>query len=310
MIKAAVMIEGQDGLTWPRWKRIARTVEEAGFAGLYRSDHYTNSQPPDKPSLELWASLTWLATETEQIEFGPLISPVSFRHPSMTARMAAAVDDLSQGRLILGVGTGWMEREHKIFGRDLLGISERFDRFEEGLEIISRLLKNDQPSRFEGQYFQLRDGILLPRPNRPGGPPLLIGGNGPQRTLPLTARFADEWNAVFIPLKTYRKRGARLDDLLKEEGREPGEVRRSLMTRVIYDRNPDQIAAQVEKDFQGEKTPDDLRKDGYLVGTGDQIIDQFKEWESAGVQRVMLQWLDQRNLIGLRALADDILDKI
>ncbi|MDZ7844465.1 MAG: TIGR03560 family F420-dependent LLM class oxidoreductase [Anaerolineales bacterium] len=310
MIEAAVMIEGQDGLTWPRWKRIARTVEEAGFAGLYRSDHYTNPQPPDKPSLELWTSLTWLAAETERIEFGPLVSPVSFRHPSMTARMAAAVDDLSGGRLILGVGAGWMEREHEVFGRDLLGISERFDRFEEGLEIISRLLENDQPSRFEGQYFQLRDGILLPRPNRPGGPPLLIGGNGPQRTLPLTARFADEWNAVFIPLETYRKRAARLDDLLKEEGREFGEVRRSLMTRVIYDRNPDQIASQVEKEFQGEKTPDDLRKDGYLVGTGDQIIDQLKEWESAGVQRVMMQWLDQRNLFKLRALADDILDKI
>ena len=310
MIEAAVMIEGQDGLTWPRWKRIARTVEKAGFAGLYRSDHYTNPEPPDKPSLELWTSLTWLAAETEQIEFGPLVSPVSFRHPSMTARMAAAVDDLSEGRLILGVGAGWMEREHEVFGRDLLEISERFDRFEEGLEIISRLLENEQPSTFEGEYFQLRGGTLLPRPNRPGGPPLLIGGNGPQRTLPLTARFADEWNAVFIPLETYRKRTARLDDLLKEEGREPEDVRRSLMTRVIYDRNPDQIAAQVEKEFQGEKSPDALREDGYLVGTGDQIVDQLKEWESAGVQRVMLQWLDQRDLFGLRALADEILDKI
>jgi len=310
MLEAAVMIEGQDGLTWPRWKRIARAVEKAGFAGLYRSDHYTNPQPPDQPSLELWTSLTWLAAETKQIEFGPLVSPVSFRHPSMTARMAAAVDDLSEGRLILGVGAGWMEREHEIYGRDLLEIPERFDRFEEGLEIISRLLNNDQPSSFEGKYFQLRGGILLPRPNRPGGPPLLIGGNGPKRTLPLTARFADEWNAVFIPLEIYKKRAARLDDLLKEEGREPKDVRRSLMTRVIYDRNPDQIAEQIEREFNGEKTPDDLRGEGLLVGTGSQIVDQLKTWEAAGVQRVMLQWLDQRDLSGLRALADEILDKI
>jgi F420-dependent oxidoreductase-like protein len=304
------MIEGQDGLTWPRWKRIARTVEKAGFAGLYRSDHYTNPQPPDLPSLELWTSLTWLAAETEQIEFGPLVSPVSFRHPSMTARMAAAVDDLSEGRLILGVGAGWMEREHEIYGRDLLEISERFDRFEEGLEIISRLLKNDGPSTFEGDYFQLRGGTLLPRPNRPGGPPLLIGGNGPKRTLPLTARFADEWNAVFLPLEVYKKRAARLDDLLKEEGRKAADVRRSLMTRVVYDRSPDQIAEQIKREFNGEKTPDDLRDEGWIVGTGDQIVDQLKEWEAAGVQRVMLQWLDQRDLTGLRALADEILPRI
>lgn len=310
MIEAAVMIEGQDGLTWPRWKRIARTVEQAGFAGLYRSDHYTNPQPPDKASLELWTSLTWLAAETEQIEFGPLVSPVSFRHPSMTARMAAAVDDLSEGRLILGVGAGWMEREHEIFGWDLLEIPDRFDRFEEGLEVLSRLLENDQPSTFEGKYFQLREGTLLPRPNRPGGPPLLIGGNGPRRTLPLAARFADEWNAVFLPLDVYKKRAARLDDLLKEQNREPEDVRRSLMTRVIYNRNPDQISAQVAHEFDGEKTIGDLRKDGFLVGTGDQIVDQLKEWESAGVQRVMLQWLDQRDLTGLQALADDILVKI
>ena len=107
MLEIAITIEGQNGLTWPRWQRIAAAVEDLGFAGLYRSDHYTNAGPPDKESLELWVSLTWLASHTSRIAFGPLVSPLSFRDPSMPARMAAAVDDLSSGRLILGLGAGW-----------------------------------------------------------------------------------------------------------------------------------------------------------------------------------------------------------
>src|SRR5512143_629300 len=110
------MIEGQNGLTWPRWQRLAQAVEELGFAGLYRSDHFTNSEPPDIDALELWVSLTWLASHTQRIDFGPLVSPVSFRHPVQTARMASAVDDLSAGRLVLGLGAGWNVREHELFG--------------------------------------------------------------------------------------------------------------------------------------------------------------------------------------------------
>src|SRR5574341_2492695 len=102
MLEIAIMIEGQNGLTWPRWQNIVRAVEDLGFAGLYRSDHFTNANPPDKESLELWVSLVWLAANTSRIEFGPLVTPFSFRHPALTARMAAAVDDLSSGRLTLG----------------------------------------------------------------------------------------------------------------------------------------------------------------------------------------------------------------
>ena len=116
----AIMIEAQNGLTWPRWQNLAAAVEDLGFAGLYRSDHFTNAQPPDMESLELWVSLTWLASHTRRIEFGPLVSPVSVRNPVLTARMASAVDDLSGGRLTLGLGAGWQEREHNTFGFDLL----------------------------------------------------------------------------------------------------------------------------------------------------------------------------------------------
>ena len=168
MLEVAIFLEGQNGLNWPRWQRMAEAVEALGFVGLYRSDHFTNMNPPDKDSLELWVSLAWLASHTDRIEFGPLVSPISFRHPAFTARMAAAVDDLSGGRLILGLGAGWQEREHNNYGFDLLEIGDRFERFEEGLEVVKLLLNSDQGSDFDGRYFQLKDGILLPRPQRPG----------------------------------------------------------------------------------------------------------------------------------------------
>ncbi len=118
----AIMVEGQMGLNWARWQRIVRAVEDLGFVGLYRSDHFTNPEPPDYDSLELWVSLVWLASHTTRIEFGPLVTPVSFRHPAMTARMASAVDDLSGGRLVLGVGAGWQVREHRDHSYDLCSL--------------------------------------------------------------------------------------------------------------------------------------------------------------------------------------------
>src|SRR5512138_2833871 len=179
MLEIAIMIEGQNGLTWPRWQRIARLVEEAGFAGLFRSDHFTNSNAVDIDSLELWTSLTWLAGNTSRIEFGPLVTPFSFRHPVHTARMASAVDDLSNGRLVLGMGAGWQEREHHKFGVPFYDRPTRFEMLAEALEMTSRLLRSDKPVTYKGKHFSLDEAILLPRPKRRGGPPILIGGSGP-----------------------------------------------------------------------------------------------------------------------------------
>jgi F420-dependent oxidoreductase-like protein len=303
-MEVAIMIEGQNGLNWPRWKRLATTIEAAGFAGLYRSDHYTNMNPPDLDSLELWVSLTWLADNSDRIEFGPLVSPVSFRHPTMTARMASAVDDLSGGRLWLGLGAGWQEREHINYGWDLLNVPERFARFEEGLEVISQLLKSSDPVDFNGQYYWLHEGILLPRPQRPGGPPILIGGNGPKYTLPLVARYADEWNAVFISRQAFAERNTLLDELLEDHGRNPSTVRRSLMTECVF--------GQDEKVLQNKlsgrnRTAEKLKENGLVVGTGSEIVDQLGRWEEAGVQRIMLQWLDLDDIDGLEALAHAVI---
>jgi F420-dependent oxidoreductase-like protein len=300
----AIMIEGQNGLTWPRWQKIAAAVEDLGFAGLYRSDHFTNANPPDLDSLELWVSLTWLASHTKRIEFGPLVSPVSFRHPALTARMAAAVDDLSGGRLTLGLGAGWQEREHHLFGFDLLPMKERFDRFEDGLEVITRLLKSAEPITFEGKYFQLREATLLPRPIRSGGPRILIGGNGEKRTMSLVARYADEWNAVFAPPAEFARLNAHLDEVLRSHGCAPETVKRSMMTGLRFGRTRKELD---EKLSARKQTAEELRKRGIIVGAGEEVKEQLAELEKVGLQCVMLQWLDLDDLDGLSAFGKVVL---
>src|SRR5438477_9775322 len=241
MVAISIMIEGQNGLTWPHWKRLVSEVEELGFAGLFRSDHFTNAGPPDKDSLEMIVSLAYLADHTKHIHFGPLVSPISFRNPTLLARQAAALDDLSNGRMILGLGAGWQDREHRLFGHDLGDIPTRMSRFEEGLEVNTRLLSSDEPVTYQGKFFQLQEALLLPRPQRPRGPEIMIGGNGPKRTLPLVVRYADIWNAVFVGPDEFSQRSTMLDDLLRAAGRKPGDVRRTVMTGIFFGRNMDAL---------------------------------------------------------------------
>jgi F420-dependent oxidoreductase-like protein len=303
-MEIAIMIEAQNGLNWTRWKNLAAAVEELGFHGLFRSDHFTNATPPDKESLELWVSLTWLASHTKRIEFGPLVTPVSFRHPAQTARMAAAVDDLSNGRLTLGLGAGWQEREHLLFGFDLLDMVSRYYRFEEGLEVITRLFNTDGPVTFDGKFYQLREASLLPRPARPGGPRILIGGNGEKRTMSLVAKYASEWNAGFISPAEFTRLSTRLDGMLEEVGRESRAVKRSMMAGLLFSRT--QIKLD-EKLSDRNHTAEDLRKRGVIVGVGEEVYEQLKHFEEVGLQCIMLQWLDLDDLKGLEALAKSLL---
>lgn len=297
------MIEGQDGLTWPRWQKIATLVEDLGFAGLYRSDHYTNAQPPEKDSLELWVSLTWLASHTKRIHFGPLVSPFGFRHPSMTARMAAAVDDLSGGRLVLGLGAGWQEREHSMFGLDLLDVPERLKRYEEGIEVVRLLLNSEEPVSFTGEYYQLREAIMLPRPQRLGGPTLLVGGNG-KRSLRLAAKYAKEWNGTGQTPESFAQQVQLLDGYLAAAGRQPGEVKRSAMLRTIFGRSAAEVQQRIAETGHSRSEWLDY---GALVGEGGQISEQLARLAEAGCQQVMLQWLYLDDLDSLKALAKALL---
>jgi len=310
MTEVAIMIEGQNGLNWLKWQRIALAVENLGFVGLYRSDHYTNAEPPDQDSLELWVSLTWLASHTKRIEFGSLVSPVSFRQPTMTARFAAAVDDLSGGRLILGLGAGWQEREHHNYSWNLLDVPGRFARFEEGLIIITQLLQSNDPIDFTGDYYQVYEATVLPKPARPGGPPILIGGNGPLRTLPLVARYAQEWNAVYLSPEKIVGLNRKLDGLLQAEGRNPPDVRRSLMTGCVFGKNTAEVTKKVKERTKGKLLPKELVQRGLVVGSPNEIVEQLGILSEAGIQRVMLQWLDLDDIDGLEALATGILPQL
>lgn len=304
MLEIAIMIEGQDGLNWPRWQKIVKLVEDAGFVGLFRSDHFTNSEPPDLDSLELWSSLTWLAGNTKRIEFGPLVTPFSFRHPVHTARMAAAVDDLSDGRLVLGLGAGWNEREHDLFGFDLLKPNARFDRFDEGMQVITRLLQSDDPVSFTGEYYQLRGATLLPRPRRPGGPRILIGGNGVKRTLSYVVRYASEWNCVSLPPKDFADLNGRLDEMLRKAGRSPDSVRRSMMTGCVFGKDQ---ATLNQKISEYGRTLKELQQRGTVAGSLSAIQEQLAALEEVGLQRIMLQWLSLDDLESLEVLAKGVL---
>lgn len=317
MTELSIMIEGQDGVDWPVWKRLVEEVEALGFAGLFRSDHYTNGSPPDKDSLEMVVSLAYLADHTRRLHFGPMVAPLSFREPTMLARQAAALDDLSGGRMLIGLGAGWQEREHTLFGHNLGSMKERMDRFEEGVQVVSLLLNRDEPASFEGRYFHLRDAILLPRPQRKGGPPILIGGSGRKRTLPLVARYASQWNAVNPTLDDFRDMSAYLDDLLEQEGRRPGDVKRSVMTMAIYGRTREDLGARLEKPpfnnprIEGKSLDEKIafwRDERHvLVGNGEEIAAQIGAYAGAGVEEIMTQWFHVGDIEGLRQYAEDVL---
>lgn len=319
MVDISIMIEGQNGLTWPHWKRLVAEVESLGFAGLFRSDHFTNGSPPDKDSLEMIVSLTYLADHTQRIHFGPLVAPVSFRHPTLLARQAAALDDLSGGRMILGIGAGWQEREHQLFGHELGSMSARMQRLEEALEVITRLLRSDEQVTFEGRFFRLDGATLLPRPQRPGGPPILIGGTGRRRTLPLVARYANIWNSLFLTPDGFRELSSYLDTLLQAEGRQPGEVRRTMMLTAFFGRDEAELDRRLAfrrdrpelANLPLEQVVERIASQGRaVVGNAEQIVSQIQAYSQAGVDELMLQWFDLEDSDGLRTFATSVLPRL
>jgi F420-dependent oxidoreductase-like protein len=318
MVAISIQIEGQNGLTWPYWKSIVKEVEDLGFAGLFRSDHFTNARPPDKDSLEMIVSLAYLADHTRHIHFGPLVSPISFRHPTLLVRQAAALDDLSVGRMILGLGAGWQDREHRLFGHELGDVPTRMARFEEGLEVITRLLKSDEPVTYEGKFFQLREAQLLPRPQRPRGPEIMIGGNGPKRTLPLVVRFADIWNGNFLSPQAFLERSVTLDQSLRAAGRNPSKVKRTVMLSLSFGRDMAELERRLswlrdDPQYAGkslDKIIEALSMDGTIVGTPDMIIEQINAYGKVGADELVLQWFDLDDIDGLRAFASSVLPRI
>lgn len=302
MVDVALMVEGQRGLTWPRWQRMVRAAEELGFAALYRSDHLIEAQPPNAASLELWTSLTWLAANTQRIEFGPLVSPLTFRHPVHLAHSAASLAELSKGRFTLGVGAGWARREHAMYGFEMYPPAERLDRMEEGLRIIAGLLRSAKPLTYAGRHFSVQDAVLGSRPER--APRLLVAGVGRKRSLPLAAAHGDAWNAMFVSPVELRELNAELDDLLAEFGRRPGDLQRTVMQSVEVGHTDAEVAAKREA-----RAWQFWRDAGLVSGTatGSALRDRVAEFGAAGAERVILQWQDLDDLDGLELLARGVL---
>ena len=304
-MEVSIMIEGQEGLSWPRWQRMALATEDLGFYGLFRSDHFTAPEGPIVDQLETWTSLGWLSSNTRRIAFGTLVSPISFRHPSILAWQASAVDALSCGRLRLGLGAGWQKREHEAFGFDLLGMDDRFKRYEEGIQVVRALTRSTTPVSFEGEYYSLKDAMLTPRSPRSDGPPLIIGGNGPKRTLPLAAKYADEWNAVNRTPEEYRELSTRLDELLQEEGRNPESVKRTMMTRSVIGESDAQVRSKIDDDVRER-----LLAHGGVIGTPAEIVDILGRHAEAGIQGIVVQWMDMDDISGLELFAAQVLPQV
>jgi F420-dependent oxidoreductase-like protein len=281
----ALMVEGQDGLNWNRWIKLAQTAEEVGFAGLYRSDHFTNPAGPYKDSLECWISLAYLATNTKRLEFGPMVSPISFRHPAMLVRQAAAVADLSGGRLQFALGAGWQDREHTNYSYHLGSVPERMARFREAVHIMAHLLNKDEPLTFQGKHYQVNEAVLLPRPKH--RVPVVIGGSGKQVTLPLVAKYADEWNSGGRSPEDFTEINAYLDSLIEKAGRDKASVRRSMMLFLRTGRDQ----ADLDRRLAAKPVSEMFRRNG-VVATHGEVKQRLKALEAAGVQRAILNWMD------------------
>jgi alkanesulfonate monooxygenase SsuD/methylene tetrahydromethanopterin reductase-like flavin-dependent oxidoreductase (luciferase family) len=318
-MEISLYLEGQNGLTWDRWKRFVAVVETLGFDGMFRSDHFTGPTPPDKDSLEMIVSLVYLADHTQHIHFGSLVAPITVRHPVLLARQAAAIDDLSGGRMVLGVGAGWETREHTLFGFERGNLATRMARLQEGLEVITQLLQNNEPVTYNGRFYQLHSGMLLPRPLRPGGPPILIGGNNVTYVLPLVARYAHVWNALAITPQAFRESCLVLDTLLRDLGREPREVKRTMAASLNIGRSMDEL----DKCLQWRvHVPEFVNKPldavietlhttrSAFVGTPDMIIEQIQRYAAAGVEEIMLQWWNMDDVASLEVFAEEVLPTV
>ncbi len=240
-MEVAISIEGNWGLTWSRWIRLLTEIENFGFSGLFCSDHFSVMDSLDNDSLELIVALTYLATHNPKTHFGSLVSPLTFRDPIILSRKAMALNEISGGRMILGIGAGWTREEHQRFGYSFGNISTRLDRLEEGLEVITSLMRGDGPVSFDGRFY-LKKAKLLPQSRTP----ILIGGNGPNRLLKLVARYADIWNCRDISPRIFKEKSNILDYWLKQEGRNSKSIKRTLLIPVACWRNQDDLEKRVK----------------------------------------------------------------
>jgi F420-dependent oxidoreductase-like protein len=314
-MKLGVMVESQEGVGWPEWKNIVQWTEELGFESLWRSDHFFSFFGPTRniDSLDTLVAHTYTASASSRIKFGPLVLSMTFRHPAILARMAAAIDQLSNGRFILGVGAGWNVTEHEAYGIKLPPLKQRMDNLEESIQVIKAMFENDSAT-FHGKIYTLNDAPMNPKPaQKPMS--LLIGGGGEQRTLRMVARYATEWNAPIMGgLEVYKHKAQVLDQHCEAVKRDPATIDRSAMTGYISGENQAEVDRKVQAAI--ENAPPQFRRPGggppmtALWGTPSQIVEQIKEIEAAGISRIMLQYRTPPKREDLQFVAEEILPRV
>jgi F420-dependent oxidoreductase-like protein len=289
-VRLALMIEGQEGVTWDDWIALAETCEAHGVEALFRSDHYISMSVEERPVLDAWATLAALAARTTKLELGTLVSPATFRHPSVLARNAATADEVSGGRVTVGMGAGWMEREHDAYGFDFRTARERIARFAEQLEIVHGLLRRDHFT-FDGERYRLQDAPGLNRPELP----ILVGGSARPGTAEPAVRFADEYNTLFATHEQLRERKRTLDEACERAGRDPTTLRRSVMAPCVIGTSDEEVRASAKRTAErfGRDADTVLERYGELgaVGTIQHVAERLRETEALGYERVMLQHL-------------------
>ena len=316
-MEIGLMIEGQENVTWEQWVSLALACEEHGFDALFRSDHYVSlGHPAEWGSLDAWATLAALATRTGRIRLGTMVSPVTFRHPSVVAKIVVTVDHASEGRVELGMGAGWFEGEHRAYGFPFPPEAERMDLLAEQVEIVHRLWDRDEDEvTFRGRYYVLKGCRSLPRPVQDPHPPLIIGGGAGPRSARLAARWADEYNVIFVDHASARDRRARLAAACEAIGRDPRELRLSLMTTALVGSDPAEVAGRAARLMARRGESGDPQaflaalSPTRLVGTTEQVLERLSEYAEAGVRRVLMPHLLHEDLELVALVGRDVIPR-
>jgi len=293
-MRIGLMVEGQAGLTWERWIHILQTAEELGLPSVMRSDHYVIGDY--QSSIDAYLSFAIAARETSTIKFGPLVNPITFRSPVDVGRMAAQINQLSDGRFKLGIGAGWHQLEHDAYGIYYPSTRERFDRLEEGIQVI-KALWGEGPASYSGEYYSVTDVDCLPKPVNGTDTPITIGGGGEKRTLPLVAKYAGEWNCVNVKLEDYARKVELLKGYCADNDRDPATIRRSMMSFGIVGNDMsmlDRVTKWHMKGSGGTGSPaayrDNLAEErGFVTGLTSEVVDILGEYEDLGVEEVQFE---------------------
>lgn len=305
-----IFTEPQQGATYDDLLAVARATEELGFDAFFRSDHYLKmGGVSGRPGpTDAWITLAGLARDTERVRLGTLVTAATFRLPGPLAISAAQVDQMSGGRVELGLGTGWYEAEHTAYGIEFPPLKERFDRLEEQLAAIVGLWDTPEGDTFsmDGAHYTFTDSPALPKPVQRPRPPIIVGGGGARRTPALAARYADEFNLPFSPVDAFATQRDRVRSACDDIGRDPGSLTWSVALVVCAGADDDEVRRRA--DAIGRQ-PDELRANG-AAGTPDEVLATLRRYADAGVQRVYLQVLDLSDLEHLQLVADRVLPEV